>query len=1431
METLYGLKRKTTNRWLKLLLLLFVAVGFGVPNLNAQTKSIKVANNQQLIEAIGNTSVGVIELEAGYYQYLNAYIESGTKVIKQVKDGGNRDLTCQYIIEGNNVCYDTVGTDSAFVVSHAFANFSDVGGCGCCPTGPNLGLWTLVYQEPGSTFHWLDPLNSQNMDWSADKPGKYILRYTWAAYFSHVETDYYIWGPATVNLSAPDVCGTSTWVDFTLDTEYPDPDTHVYWTLNGDTIQGPNTTSLFLLEVDPCGLYELCVSVIPSRCPPVTKCITIDFACQPIADAGLDVNVCDALCYYSLFGSYGGVLLSPTHAWSWVQLDGPGTLVFNAQTALETGVCAEDPECAYGEYAVEFQVQNGECYDSDTVLIRFYEQPTANAGVDSAFCNILSFNLWATPYVYCGAPDENYWSSHYWTTVPCQTNPVDGFVIPAGDGVVSFSDPTSPTTTVTITGGECPWGEYTFYWVEKNSKGPLLGGCEACDDVVVTIYEQPIADAGPDVHECVNIAYTPYCYTMYATMEYCYSMNGEWTKSCGPGDVTFGSIYNPTTQVCFPAPGRYQFIWTLSNDMCEDAATVLFDLLETPVALPEFSEDIAACGDLCYSLADIGITKYLYTGVDGVLNPAVECPNYWDMAHWFYVSGPGSDVTFAPDATNVNAELCVTIYGGYTVGWVELNQPPDKDYYCSDTALVYVEFYETPVPDAGDDTVFCGNCYTLVGIPYEYQPSSIPLDDEYWWTDEYGVGISDTSQASVEVCIVQGVYGTYKYYFWERNGECVGVDSVIITFNEMPVPIPLCYVNANDCVPFDLYNPFPIGNRELAFGCLIPNDTIYVCADDCTNFNVFGCQDCGPGFNWENPLYYGWTFEWTVTAPTGTTVQSVPGYYDFDEGRWIYPTLDICWGECCDYARIYLTITTPDCELTIVYYVYVAHKPCVNIVGPDVSDVGTITEYCNVCPDAIDSCLLYNWTAEHCGIITEGQGTECIDVLWTDYNVNGGWGEITLTVFDICTGCCNYDEMPVKIYPTGTVGTDTLAGQVFYDHRDRTIPNAEVDIPLNDVHITLWNGAIATFETDSYVKFVEIDSANSYSIIGYYEFPNINGASTFGLTATYDAPWIPANATDALAVQLKVIDLFPQPFFPLVGEAMDVNNSTTISSTDALWIKQRAIGMVTYFPAGDWVFTPDMLVVPNDGPYDIYALNAGDANRDNYPNSTKAAPAIDLVTDGTMNVVTGKVFELPIRIKDASQFGAITLDLGYDPALIEVVDVVPVDGMISNITDGNVSIAYSNLNPMILAENDVVVTLKVKAISAFTSTESLFTIGLNSEFADGAAEVVEPVTLKSFGVTTAPAATDYFLSANRPNPFSTSTFIEYTMPESGKVKLSVLDMLGQEIAVLVNATQGAGSYTVEFSAAGLATGVYIYKITVDGETRDFISTQRMVISQ
>jgi hypothetical protein len=381
--------------------------------------------------------------------------------------------------------------------------------------------------------------------------------------------------------------------------------------------------------------------------------------------------------------------------------------------------------------------------------------------------------------------------------------------------------------------------------------------------------------------------------------------------------------------------------------------------------------------------------------------------------------------------------------------------------------------------------------------------------------------------------------------------------------------------------------------------------------------------------------------------------------------------------------------------------------------------------------------------------------------------------------------------------------------------------------------ITLKNGDVPVMTTESFVKFVDADPP--YTIPGYYEFTGISATTEFGVEVSYDAPWYGANATDALAVELHAIGGLPggNTWFvdqDLQEEAMDVNNNANITATDALWIKQRAINMVNYFPAGNWAFVPDQSTLAITG-YDIYALNMGDANRSNIPNSNKSMPAIDLVNDGMMNVVNGQVFDLPIRIAKANQFGAIQLDLEYNASLLEVVDLTPIEGMLYNVANGNVYIAYSNPATMILADNDVVVTLKVKALGEIASTESLFSIGANSQFADAQANVIEPVTLKTFGITTEPAALDYFLSANRPNPFSTSTFIEYTMPETGKVKLSVLDMLGQELEVLVEATQTAGTYSVEYSAAGLATGVYLYKITVDGETRDFISTQRMVVSK
>lgn len=77
----------------------------------------------------------------------------------------------------------------------------------------------------------------------------------------------------------------------------------------------------------------------------------------------------------------------------------------------------------------------------------------------------------------------------------------------------------------------------------------------------------------------------------------------------------------------------------------------------------------------------------------------------------------------------------------------------------------------------------------------------------------------------------------------------------------------------------------------------------------------------------------------------------------------------------------------------------------------------------------------------------------------------------------------------------------------------------------------------------------------------------------------------------------------------------------------------------------------------------------------------------------------------------------------------------------------------------------------------------------------------------------------YSLSQNYPNPFNPETRINYSIPKAGMVSLNVYDMLGRQVASLVNGYKSAGNYIVEFDASNLSSGVYYYKL-VSGEFSD-----------
>jgi hypothetical protein len=91
------------------------------------------------------------------------------------------------------------------------------------------------------------------------------------------------------------------------------------------------------------------------------------------------------------------------------------------------------------------------------------------------------------------------------------------------------------------------------------------------------------------------------------------------------------------------------------------------------------------------------------------------------------------------------------------------------------------------------------------------------------------------------------------------------------------------------------------------------------------------------------------------------------------------------------------------------------------------------------------------------------------------------------------------------------------------------------------------------------------------------------------------------------------------------------------------------------------------------------------------------------------------------------------------------------------------------------------------------------------------------------GGGTVPSA--YRLEQNYPNPFNPTTNVRYSIPTSSFVSLKVLDVLGREVATLVNEEQEAGNYVAEFDAVRLSTGVYFYFL----KARDFTETKKMIV--
>ncbi|GAF84858.1 unnamed protein product, partial [marine sediment metagenome] len=327
----------------------------------------------------------------------------------------------------------------------------------------------------------------------------------------------------------------------------------------------------------------------------------------------------------------------------------------------------------------------------------------ADAGPDQFICGSLTATLAADP------------GTGLWSTDD-------------GPGTVNFTDATLYNTGISVT----LYGSYTLRWTVDD-------GEETTNEV--NFYQQSTANAGTGGDEC-DLDFTLNAIPSVGT--------GTWTMTSGTGTASYSPNANdPAAVVTVTKYGTKEFTWTEINGTCSDAAVIVVNFYQQPVA------DAGTGGDEC----DL---DFIFNAIASV-----------GTGTWTMTSGTGT-ASYLPDANTPGAVVTVTNYGTKEFTWTEVNGT------CSDNGVITVNFYQQPVADAGTGGDECDLDFIL---------NATASAGTGTWTMTSGTGtasyLPDANTPGAVVTVTN--YGTKEFTWTEVNGTCSDNGVITVNFYQQPV--------------------------------------------------------------------------------------------------------------------------------------------------------------------------------------------------------------------------------------------------------------------------------------------------------------------------------------------------------------------------------------------------------------------------------------------------------------------------------------------------------------------------------------------------------------------------------------------------------------------------------------------------------------------
>jgi hypothetical protein len=840
-------------------------------------------------------------------------------------------------------------------------------------------------------------------------------------------------------------------------------------------------------------------------------------------------------------------------------------------------------------------------------------------------------------------------------------------------------------------------------------------------------------------------------------------------------------------------------------------------------------------------------------------------------------AGLGGLYLWSNGSTNTLINVCPTITTNYTVTVTDVNG-------CSDTDEVTVNVTTYPTANAGSDQTVCyspGVCASITasgaGVGGTYSWSTGHTDASITVcptsTTTYTVtvadinGCSDSDEVTLDVYIPPTIVTQV-----DKIIQCEGTYlelSVNITSYPAPnlqwyhdgVPIP---GGTNINVVVDSLRWFDAGLYycEVDHYCgLSRSDTIEVIVnftpvfyDEPPQLNEF-CEGDMLSFSVDaggtRPITFQWYKDGVIIPGETDTLFEINTLDPTDAGAYTCVANNVCGTRTTHDALVVITqlpvITNQPLSQTVCegdsvsFYVgsQVSWPHCFAWYKNGIEIPGAVTETLTFNPVTLSDAGFYTVRVRNlCGSVYSNVlwlavmpkpqvdlGPDTTIIVGTPFTLDPGpadayiWstgstdqtcpvfasGNYSVTVTD-GNGCTGSDDINVFV-----VNAFNLGGQVVY--------NSPASPPMANTALNLSNpGNTTNFNTQT-------------STSGSYLFNDIPG-DQYHLMVSTNIPWGGVNTTDALTVMQHFVGM--TQLTGLCLEAADVDGSGYTNTIDALHIQQRFTNATNHFISGDWVFDDGDIITLNGSTgsllsHNIGALCYGDVNGSYVLTNAKINPTISLKKEGVIEVDPFTEVEFPVKTVDPFTVGAVSLIINCPPG-IEILEVKMANGndnLVYSVRDRQLRISWYNLEGLELNVNDELFIIKLNLSNNISNLN--FSLDAMSEIADRQAKVLDDIKLimPSLHII----SDEYILCNNYPNPFNHYTNIEYHLPESGKVVLEVFSTVGDKIATLVNEKQEPGDYCIEFDGSGLASGVYYYRISVEGKTRDFKRTRMMVVNR